>query len=129
LDIAGSVGSGDDLFYMDQFGMFIYYLIFYIDIFSYDRVRKDYTVFHYSSFFDHTASSYNGIFHGSFDEAAVGNDRIFYISIFEILGRTGIIGPGVNRPVNAEKTLAGFHIDKRDIGIIVTLKIGDRCEI
>ena len=93
---------------MDQFGVFVYYLIFHIDIFSDYRVRKDHTVFNHSACFDHTASSDYRILYGSFDEASIGNNRILYAGAFKILGRTGIIGPGINGPVITEKALTVF---------------------
>ena len=112
-----------------DFGLFVYDLIFNVDILTdhasaeYDAVADD------GALFDDTAAADDGIFNRAVYHASVGYDGIFDACRIEIMGRAGIIRPSVDWPFLMEEVLCGFIIDQRHIGLIIALEICDRCKI
>ena len=112
-----------------DFGLFVYDLIFDVDILT-DHASAEYgAVADDGALFDDTAAADDGIFNRAVYHAAVGYDGIFDACRIEIMGRAGIIRPSVDWPFLMEEVLCGFIIDQRHIGLIIALEICDRCKI
>ena len=90
---------------------------------------KDHTVLDNSTWFDLAATPDYTIFNSTFDEATIGNNRIFNVCSVKILCRAGVSGSGVDGPVIAEQSFCCFDVDERDVCIIITLEVCKRCKI
>ena len=112
-----------------DFGLFVYDLIFDVDIFTDHASAEHDAVADDGALFDDTAATDDGIFNRAVYHAAVGYDGIFDACRIEIMGRAGIIRPSVDWPFLMEEVLCGFIIDQRHIGLIIALEICDRCKI
>ena len=108
-----------------DFGLFVYDLIFDVDILTDHAAAEHDAVADDGALFDDTAAADDGIFNRAVYHAAVGYDGIFDACRIKIMGRTGIIRPGVDWPFLVEEVLCGFIIDQRHIGLIIALEICD----
>ena len=77
-----------------------------MDILTDGAVCKNYTVLDNSALFDGTATSDNGILYSSLDHGAVGDNGVGNISCVKIMGRAGVIGACIDRPVIMERSVA-----------------------
>ena len=112
----------DDLIAVDDLGPFIHYLIFKMSILADNSMRQYNAVFNDSTGFDLASTSDNGIFDCSFDQTAIGDNRILDRCTFQILSGEGIIGSCVDWPIRIEKCICCLEVDQRDIGIVVAVK-------
>ena len=110
----------DDLIAVDDLGPFIHYLIFKMSILADNSMRQYNAVFNDSTGFDLASTSDNGIFDCSFDQTAIGDNRILDRCTFQILGRAGIVGFGINWPFRIEQSFCSFDVDQRDICVVIT---------
>ena len=113
----------DDLIAVDDLGPFIHYLIFKMSILADNSMRQYNAVFNDSTGFDLASTSDNGIFDCSFDQTAIGDNRILDRCTFQILGRAGIVGFGINWPFRIEQSFCSFDVDQRDICVVITVKV------
>ena len=74
----------DDLIAVDDLGPFIHYLIFKMSILADNSMRQYNAVFNDSTGFDLASTSDNGIFDCSFDQTAIGDNRILDRCTFQI---------------------------------------------
>ncbi len=114
---------------MYDLGTLIHNLVLDVGIFSDQRSRKDHAVFHNRPLLDHASASDHGIFHGSFDQASVGDNRILHATVLKVLCRAGIIGTCIDRPVLVEEACCHLAVNQRQVRVIITLEIRDRCKI
>ena len=120
---------GDDFVFVYNTNPFVNYLIFDVSVLSYYSMGKDHTVLDNSTWFDLAATPDYTIFNSTFDEATIGNNRIFNVCSVKILCRAGVSGSGVDGPVIAEQSFCCFDVDERDVCIIITLEVCKRCKI
>lgn len=104
-------------------------IILYRNILADGSARKDDTVLYDSAFLHYAATANDGILHCSFNQAAIGDNGIFHRCRLEILGRTGIIGPCVDRPIFIKKACCCLCINQLCIRMIETLKVCYRSEV
>ena len=116
----------DDLIAVDDLGPFIHYLIFKMSILADNSMRQYNAVFNDSTGFDLASTSDNGVFDCSFDQTAIGDNRILDRCTFQILSRAGIIGSGINWPFRIEQCICCLEVDQRDICIVVAVEICNR---
>ena len=114
---------------MDNLGMFVDYLILYMYPFSNDTAGKHDTVFNHSALFDDAAPADDGILNGSLYHTSVWDYGAVDYRGIKVVGGTGIVRAGINRPVLMEKITGGFVIDQLHIGIIIAVEICDGGEI
>ena len=60
------------------------------------------TVLHDSALLDGAATSDYGALNGALDLASIGDHRFSHVCALVILGRTGVVGSDVDRPVICE---------------------------
>ena len=119
----------NDLIAMDNPGPFIHNLILNVCILTNYSMSKYNTVLNDSTRFDLAATSDYGVLYGSFDDAAVGDNGILNICSLKILSRAGIVGSGVDWPFRIEQSLSSLDIDQREVCIVITVKVSDRCKV
>lgn len=79
--------------------MFVDDLGFNVDVFSHDGTGQEDTVFYNSSFFYDAAAPDHGMLYEPFNETAVRNKRMPDVGCVEVVGRTGVVGFGIDGPV------------------------------
>ena len=102
--------------------MLVYHQIFDMDILTDGAVCKNYTVLDNSALFDGTATSDNGILYSSLDHGAVGDNGVGNIGCVKIMGRTGVVGACIDRPVIMERIGCSFVVDQIHICIVIALE-------
>ena len=93
------------------------------------RVGEDQAVLDDSAGLDGDVSADDAVVNRAFDHAAVGDEGVLDGAARLDLGRAGIGRLGVDRPVRLEEVLRGIEVCERQVGVIVALKVCDRCEV
>ena len=114
---------------MDDLGVLVNDLIVNGDILADHCTGQNNTVLNYGALLDHASASDHGIFHGSFDQASVGDNRILHAAVLKVLCRAGIVGARVDRPVLVKQAGCRLAVDQGQVCVIVALEICDRREV
>ena len=114
---------------VDDLGMLVDYVVFDMDTLADGCGREDDAVFDDAALFDDASSSDDRVLDGPLNETSIGDHRILHICIIEILGRAGVISPGVDGPFIVEQISCGLKVDQRNICVIVTLEICNGCKV
>ena len=124
-DIARMFNVGNDFTLFSDLSPFINDLILHMNVFADCGVCKNNTVLYNSALFDLASTSDNRVLHTSFNETAVGDNRVIHVCAVKILSRAGVVCSGIDRPFWIEKVLRVFKINERHVCVKVALEICD----
>ena len=127
-DVAGCVCLCQNLVLVYDLGIFVDNLVLKYDVLADLSVSHHDAALEGGAFSDLDTAADDGIFDRSLDLAAVGDERVLDICFIIELGRAGIGGPGVDRPVCAEQSGGLVDIDQVEVCFVIGLQARDGSE-